>query len=239
MLTKEMLTRALVNRMMLSGGKAFTLEQELGRYQKQLVGCGDTWRQTGCTSLHQIQAGTALAKQVAEDYPGMELRFPQKLISAMQPVGNESVRTELCAATVQFSVPEKMIRQHTGADFRALLEDKWQTQTAELTQAAAKLLRKYELRTLRLFGRVPDGRPLQIRVTSEHAATEIWTLPLARCGFYPLLWDSEVSGLSLLLADTLTALLRPEIGEKFRICVTREEQAQCCLLTFCNMEEPE
>ena len=79
-----------------------------------------------------------------------------------------------------------------------------------------------------MFGTEPVA---EIRITAETAESEIWTILLEHCGFYPLQWDGEVCGMAILLQQSLSEAFSDETAALQRINLVRDAKQQCCTLT--------
>ena len=89
-------------------------------------------------------------------------------------------------------------------------------------------LRRHEMRTAKMFGKNPDAASARFQITEDLAASEIWTIPLAHCGFYPLQWDAEICGMALLLAKRLKETLADDCGSMLETSVRRDPKQKCC-----------
>ena len=236
MLTTEMLHKELMARCL--DGKAFTVVKELGRFRSQAVKTAEGWQEQPLDPIEPIQAAAAEVRKLAEKFPELNITYPQQLLSEQQPVGDDSLRFTLRRTNAVIKVPEEFARLHSGSDFRRLLEDEWSGQVSALTDAVCKMLRKYELRTARMFSAQYDRTSVVMQIARENISTEIWQLPFSRYDLYPLLWDSEVCGMAQLLRDRLRGALKEDCDDSHVLTVLRNEQKQQCLLrlTFVQME---
>ena len=236
MLTPEILLAELMTGVMSANGEGFTVTKELGTYQTRSERTEAGWRTVPDSSLQYINSATEAVREVGEQYPELEIRFPQRVLDEQQPVGQDDIRTSTMLANAEITVPAEFVQKHSGTAFRTLLADEWQSQTTELCSLIAKRLMKHEFRTARMFGTGSTVTAV-LRITADTAETDIWVLPLESCGFFPLQWDGEICGLALHLSEKLRETLLSECGETLRIRAMRSEQKQLCLLTVSFEED--
>lgn len=233
MQTADQLTAALMQRVIDANGEAFTFETVLGNYETKERQTGEGWQPTDCSSLNEIAAGTEQVRQLGKRFSSLKITYPQKELSAEHPAGNDAERIVLRQSQAVIKVPEDFVLLHSGVLFRRLLSEKWSEQTAELTAEIAANLRRYELRTARMFG---DEIRIRLRIESEFASSDIWMLPLSQFGLFPLGWDAEIVGMASDIADSLRSSLQAECGTNLEVRVRRDEQAQCCVIELSGAE---
>jgi hypothetical protein len=152
----------------------------------------------------QIEMNAAAVRMLGERYPDLKIKYPQTVVSekTVMTGGQKQYFTETRTDAV-IQAPDSFVQVHTGAAFRQLLTEEWNEQLSKLTEQIVKRLRRHELRTARMFGGNPDAAAVHFRVTEDTAESDIWTVQLSHCGFYPLQWDGEICGMALLLAEKL------------------------------------
>ena len=219
-------------------GKAFRSVTELGRYRTKTVGEGEARSDLLLDSLEPVQSAAAVFRKLAERCPELKITYPQKVISEKESEGERNVRVTERGTDAVIEVPEDFARLHGGFDFCELLRKDWKAQTDDLIEKVVKRLRKYELRTARLFGSAYDRTQIRLRIESEEIGTDIWRLRLEKCGLLPLQWDSEICGLAQLLRDALREALQEDCDNSHVLTIIRNETEQFCVLrlTYVQME---
>ncbi len=233
MQTTDELANALMQRILDADGKAFTFETVLGTYEIKEQQTDEGWEQKSCSSLREISENTAQVQQLGKRFPSLKITYPQKELSAIQADGNRSERIVVRQSAACIKVPDDFVKIHGGFSFRKLLSEKWAEQTAELTGAIAGRLRQYELRTARMFGE--NRVSARVRIESEFAGSDIWSLPLSQFGLLPLGWDGEIVGMAQDIAGSLRQLLGKDCGEALRVTVKRNEAQQSCTVELKNI----
>lgn len=231
-LTAQMLESELMARCL--AGKAFTMVKELGRYRTQSVRTDDGWEETVVARDPRIAEGAAEVVRLSVMYPELKITYPQQTLSEYRPVEDDALRFGLKRTNAVIEVPESFARQHSGWDFCALLKAEWSDPLASLGEAVCKMLRKCELRTVRMFAEKDARAQIVIEVADEWIRTKIWTVPLEKHGLYPLQWDAEHCGMALALRDLLAEALSAECGESLQITPARDAQHKTAslLLTY-------
>lgn len=181
------------------------------------------WEITDNATGTLLDENRAQTERLVSALDGVEARFDDRI--AAQERGPQS-RVEHHEVFAVLTLSKDFVSLHSGADFMALLRAEWSEQTNALAEAAAKHLRRHELRTARMFAE-RAGVPITLRLESGRLESDIWSLPLSRFGLMPLMWDSEVCGMARLLAERLRDLLGGA-----EIMVEREEAAWRCRLTL-------
>ena len=207
--TTEGLVNQIFAEMMQRNGEGFTLIRELGTVRGQV----------GTVELIE---NAAVFRELADRFPDLKITYPQTVLSEEQGI----TRTD---AVIQ--VPEPFSALHCGTAFQQLMHDKWQSQFDELVSEIARRLRKHEFKTARLFSANPLSGSAAFRITDETAESDIWTILLESCGLYPLQWDDEITGMTLLLCDALKAALAEENREILEVTAARNPSEKCCTVT--------
>lgn len=230
----QKLTAELMHRMLSAEGD-LTVTRQLGTYRLRFENGQPVLR----TQDVFLEPETAAVREWAAGFPELTVTYPQRKTAELYPAEDGDVRIEEYTLTAEIFVPGEYTEKHSGIGFRNMLETKWEKQTGELAEAVCKRLKKHEFRTLRMFGKGAFARSLTVYVTSEAVRTDIWMLPFARFGLYPLLWDIEICGMALLLREKLRAAFSEALETNTELRVTRAEPEQCCLLMPVPVTEEE
>lgn len=201
----------LFHRCITADGEAFTIERKLGEYRQCFVKEEDGWRCQQCSDLTAIRAATEQVRLFAGMYPELTVTYPNRILSDPRTESDCTTAWVLSAAMAVISVPAEFAAEHGGMRFLSLLKEEWKEQLGTLSLAVEKLLLRHEIRTAQLFGK--DGVPdrVTVRIAADRIETAIWTLPLAKAGFYPLQWDGELCGMAKALGETLGEALSCDI----------------------------
>lgn len=228
-LTTEMLAAELFSEAISAKDSGFLLTKALGTVERGSDGNGEPLPMPHSDAQTQIEMNAAAVRMLGERYPDLKIKYPQTVISEKTVMQGEQKQyfTETRTDAV-IQVPDSFVQVHTGAAFRQLLAEEWQAQLAKLTEQIVKRLRRHELRTARMFGENPDAAAASFRVTEDTAESEIWTVQLSHCGFYPLQWDGEICGMALLLAEQMKAALAEDCGTLLETAVRRDPKRKCC-----------
>ena len=231
-LTTEMLEEELRNRALQQNGAGFTVTKALGTVSVREGEDGSRELIAGRAASDEITQAAEAIRALGKQIPELKITFPQTVLSEEQERRGDTSYTVITSRTdAVIEVPESLSAQYSGAAFRKLMESEWQEQTGRLTAEIAANLRRYEFRTERLFGTDDNAATAVFRLTAETAESDIWLLPIDRCGLYPLAWDQEVCGLSVLLAQRLKDSLAEACKELCSVTVRRDPAQQSCLVT--------
>lgn len=231
-LTTESLASELFSEAIAAADQSFTMRKELGTVTDRRDAEGNPGPDTSRTARTQIEMNAAAVRMLAERFPELKVTYPQTKVSekTVRTGDTEYTCTE-SRTDALISVPESFVQVHTGAAFRQLVAAEWTAQFTELTEQIVRRLRKHEIRTARMFGSNPESDAAVFRVTEETVESEIWTVLLTHCGFYPLQWDGEICGMAILLADRLKEALREDCGTLLETAVRRNAKEKCCTVT--------
>lgn len=231
-LTAEMLQTELFAETIAAGDQGFTLKKELGILEYETDADGNLLPERNLTVRGEIEQNAAEVRKLTELYPDLKASFPQTVVTEkIVKTGDVEQHFTATRTDAVITVPESFVQVHTGTAFRQLVQNEWTSQFTDLTGQIAKRLRKHEIRTARLFGENPDAAAAVIRVTDETVESEIWTLLLSHCGFYPLQWDGEVCGMAILLAERLKEALAADCGTLLETSVRRYAKEKYCTVT--------
>lgn len=188
-------------------------------------------------SLHaapEIEQNAAAVRIFAKKYPELKITYPQTVISESEeskpdeePYTVRRIRTD-----ARIEVPSEFVRQHNGSDYQELVQKDSAAQLENLTAQICKKIRRHELRTAELFSDTADDLTVTLRITEDAVSSDIWMIPLSRYGFFPLLWDTEICGMAVLLSKRLTEVIPAERGTQERIGVSRDDASQSCSVTI-------
>ena len=212
-LSTEGIAAELFSEAMRADGKGFTLTKELGTLQSP----GDT---------AGLEMNAAAVRGLADRFPDLKITYPQTMLSEADPDDPDAFRPSRTDAVI--TVPDAFVGVHCGTAFQQIVQEKYGEPLRELTEQIAKRIRKHELKTARLFGKEPAA---SFRITAESAESDIWTVMLEHCGFYPLQWDGEVCGMALLLKQSLAETLSGGEDAQPEITAERDPKQKCCTLT--------
>lgn len=212
-LSTEELAAELFSEAMRTGGKGFTLTKELGTLQSP----GNT---------AELEMNAAAVRGLADRFPDLNITYPQTMLSDENPDDPDAFRPSRTDAVI--TVPEAFTAVHCGTAFQQVVHEIFQEPLRELTAQIAGRLHRHEMKTARLFGKEPSA---SFRITAETAESDIWTVMLEHCGFYPLQWDGEVCGMALLLKQSLPEAFADAGEEITEITAVRDPKQKCCTLT--------
>ena len=228
-LTTEMLAAELFSEAISAKDSGFTLTKVLGTAESGKDENGELLPMPHSDARTQIEMNAAAVRMLGERYPDLKIKYPQTVVSekTVMTGGQKQYFTETRTDAV-IQAPDSFVQVHTGAAFRQLLTEEWNEQLSKLTEQIVKRLRRHELRTARMFGGNPDAAAVNFRVTEDTAESDIWTVQLSHCGFYPLQWDGEICGMALLLAEKLKEALADDCGTLPETAVRRDPKQKCC-----------
>ena len=219
------LTNMLLQRTLNADG-AFSFEWTLGMFQIRF----ENGQPVSRTQDAKLEQDAAEMRAWAEQYPMLNVTYPQtKTASVNDPLCKDCC-TESFRLAAKISVTEKFIAEQTGAAFRKTLAEEWGANVTALTDAIAKLLRRHEFRTRRLFGKSLTRGKCIVTVSAEKVRSEIWMLPYSRFSLSPLLWDREICGMAVLLRERLHAVFAEGYGAQVSLRIIRNEREQRCML---------
>ena len=232
-LTADALERELFSEILTAEDQGFTLTKQLGTVESETDTEGNLLFQPASEARIQIEANAAAVRLLGERYPALTIKYPQTVISE-KTVRKDDTEQHFAETRTDavIDVPEHFVQVHSGAAFRQLMEAEWTEQLTELTNQIAKRLRRHEMRTARMFGSNPDFASAVFRVTEDTAASDIWTVVLSNCGFYPLQWDGEICGMAMLLAQRLKEALAEDCGSLLKISLRREPAQKSCIVAL-------
>ncbi len=214
----------LFHRCITADGEAFTILRKLGEYRQCFVREDDGWRCEQCSDLTAIRAATEQVRLFAGMYPELTVTYPNRTVSDQRTEPALAKAWVVSDAMAEIFVPAAFAAEHGGMRFLSLLKQDWQEQLSTLSLAVEKQLLRYEIRTAQLFGK--DGVPdrVTLRIYADRVETAVWSLPIAKAGFYPLQWDGELCGMAKALGEYLSEALPCEIHIR-RECELAEHQA--------------
>lgn len=231
-ISADLLMKELLAEAMLSGGNAFTIEKTLGTVESRRDENGNLLPDTDTAARTDVEINAAAVRLLAERVPSLKISYPGKVL-AEQTVctGDVTVYSTLTRTDALIEVPEDFVQVHCGISFQKLMQEGWSEQLGDLTAQIAERLKKHEMRTNRLFGKEDAASAaVSFRITSETAESDIWCIPLHKCGLYPLQWDGEVCGMALLLIERLKEALNG-ITDVLEIAAKRDEKQKLCTVT--------
>lgn len=233
MLTTEALSAELMNETMLAADKGFTLTKPLGTLLTARAGTGAPYSASPAAARTEIEMNAAAVRMLGTRFPALKITYPQTVISEKTVhTGTEPIYYTETRTDAVIEVPEDFVQNHSGTAFRQLLQNDWLPQLGDLTVQIANRLRKHELRTARMFGDDAQAAAASFRLTDDTAESDIWVIPLSRCGFYPLQWDGEICGMALMLAERLKEALAQDCGTLLETAVRRSETKRSCTVTL-------
>lgn len=219
-------------------GEAFTVRVRTGTYQQRFFRNEETgeWLSSGVLGMEELRKGTEIVQTVLEQYPELSAKYPQETVTDTRETTAESQALRTMNGYAEISVPVEFSASHSGAAFRKMLDEKWQSQTEKLLQNAAKKIRRYEIKTAALF--YPDNSlwNLPLFVEQNSLSTTVWKIPYAACDLYPMMWDHEICGMASLLTEKLPPLLE---SEKMHVSalMRRDAAHQRCIIELNIKEE--
>ena len=232
LLTTDALAAELLDEAMLSGGKGFTLTKTLGILQTTQNSSGDPVPAMDGART-EIEINAAAVRMLGERFPILNITYPQTKLSEKNVLtGAEPVIITETRTDAMIHVPDEFVQLHCGTAFQQLLQTEWAPQLDNLTAQIVRRLRRHELRTAEMFAGNKKAAASAFRLTEDMAESDIWMLPLSRCGFLPLQWDNEICGMALLLAERLKMLLADDCGSMLEIAVRRDAAKKCCTVTL-------
>ena len=181
-LSTEALCEELFTQAMQSDGSDFTITK--------VIGIAVTCRNQNDTPLPvkqlspELEINAAAVRGLGERFPSLNISYPATVLSEEKTEehdGKYNIMTKTRTDAV-IQVPASFSESHCGISFQKILQSDWKQQLAELTAQIAKLLRKHEMKTARLFGKDPAAGAVTFRVTAETVESEIWAVTLESCG---------------------------------------------------------
>lgn len=210
----------------LNSEQGFTITKTLGTVKTRRAADGTMWV---LSDAEAADVSRAAVKMVQERFPELDIRFRGVTVSEAAVRTDDEEFTDIATRTeAVIAVPDSFVQHHNGTHFRQILQDEWLPQLSDLTEHITARLRRHEIRTARMFGRNPLAAAASFRITEDTAESDIWTIPLARCGFYPLQWDSEICGMALLLAERIKEALTEDCGSMLETAVRRNHKNRHC-----------
>lgn len=233
-LTTELLTDMLFAETIRAQDQEFTMVKPLGTVSYKTDQDGNpiaAMPESDWLALAVAQHAAAVRK-LKENFPALQIRYPQTVISEKETsVGKETQHFVTIRIDAVITAPESFVQEHTGTAFRQLLESEWTKQIGDLTEQIANRLRRHEFKTERMFGKDSNAAAVSFRITEDSAESDIWTILLKHCGFYPLQWDGEICGMALMLAERLKTALEADCGTLLETAVRRDAKQKCCVVT--------
>ena len=233
MLTAQNLQKELLENAMRAEGKDFTITKQLGVVESVADGDGNPLPDRVPAERMNVQMNAAALRMLAEREPSLKITYPQTLLSkSTVQSGGATFNFTVTRTDAVIEVPASFVDLHCGIAFQQTLQEEWSSQLQDLTDRIAKRLRKHEMRTNLMFGENPNAAAAHFTVTRETCESGIWTVPLSRCGLYPLMWDGEICGMALLLASRLKSALADDCGTLLETDVRRDDAAKTCTVTL-------
>lgn len=232
-LTTDQLMKELLAETLDTNGAGFTLKKMLGTVELRRNGNGEPLPETDASARTNVEMNAAAVRLLSERIPSLKITYPRTVLSETAVVGqNDITYYTMMRTDAIIEVPEDFAQIHCGSAFQKLMNEEWSAQLADLTGQIAARLKKHELRTNRLFGK-EDAKAAEVKfcVTAENIETDIWCIPLRRCGLYPLQWDGEICGMALLLKERLKEPLAEICGEVLEIAAARDNDQKLCTVT--------
>lgn len=229
LLTAEALDAELFAEIMTAEDQGFTLRKTLGAVECKTDADGNPLWDGAQEARREVEQNAAAVRLLGERHPELKITYPQTVISE-KTVRTDETEAHFTATRTDavIEVPDTFVMLHSGSSFRQLLVSEWSEQLNNLVEQITKRLRRHEMRTAKMFGKNPDAASARFQITEDLAASEIWTIPLAHCGFYPLQWDAEICGMALLLAKRLKETLADDCGSMLETSVRRDPKQKCC-----------
>ncbi|MCQ2407086.1 MAG: hypothetical protein MJ065_00975 [Oscillospiraceae bacterium] len=232
-LNAQALIAELLSRSLRADAEGFTMTKPLGVTTVSIRADGEPLP----GSLHaapEIEQNAAAVRIVAQEYPELKITYPQTVISECEDSqsGQDPHTVRRIRTDAHIEVPSEFVRQHNGSDYQELIQKDAAAQLESLCTQICKKIRRHELRTAELFSAAADNLTASFRITEETVSSDIWMIPLSRYGFYPLLWDTEICGMAVLLSRRLTEIIPAARGTQERIAVTRDDAFQSCSVTI-------
>lgn len=214
----------------------FTITKTLGTVKTRRADDGTMWVLSDAEAANVSRAAVRL---VQERFPELDVRFRGITVSEADVRTDDGEYTDIETRTeAVITVPDSFVQLHNGTDFCQLLQAEWLPQLSDLTERITARLRRHEIRTARMFGKNPNAAAASFRITEDTAESDIWTIPLARCGFYPLQWDSEVCGMARLLAERIREALTEDCGDMLETAVRRNhKQKHCTVFLYYSIKQ--
>lgn len=210
----------------LNSEHGFTITKTLGTVKTRRAADGTMWVLSDSKAADVSRAAVRLLQ---ERFPELDIRFRGVTVSEADVRTDDGEYTDIETSTeAVIEVPDSIVLHHNGTHFRQILQDEWLPQLSDLTERITARLRRHEIRTARMFGKNPLAAAASFRVTEDTAESDIWAIPLSRCGFYPLQWDSEICGMSLLLAERIKEALTEDCGDMLETAVRRNHKKKHC-----------
>lgn len=223
----------------LSNEHGFTMTKTIGTVKTRCAPDGRTWILSDDAEQAGPEVNRSAVLLLRQRFPELNIRFCGTTVSETTVfTDDEELRDIVTRTDALIEVPDSFVQFHCGAAFRQLLQDEWQPQLTDLVSRIVNRLRKHELRTTRMFGASPYAAAAVLRITEDTAESDIWVIPLQRCGFYPLQWDGEVCGMALLLAERLREALAEDCGSLLETAVQRDDtNRQCALKLYYSIKQ--
>ena len=224
------LEQEILKKTVTAGSEGFTLTKELGTVRVHLKKTEDGGTEpvpmtaSEMAVVQDITQNAAAVRLLGEKLPELRITYPQTVLSERETDDGRIVSVRRTDAVIE--VPEEYVLKHSGQSFYQLLCDECSTQMTELIGVISERLHKYEFRTERMFD-LPKSKVLTLRVTGETVESEIWSVILDRIGFLQMQWDSEIIGMTRLLAERLREVLTLDYDGKLTISVQRNDAQQC------------
>ncbi len=233
-LTADSLTGELFARALRAEDQSFCLTKTLGTVNDTETADenGEAHHAFSSSERLSVEMNASAVRILKEHFPELQIRYPQTVESEKTVQNGEQtqiIRQIRTDAVIQ--VPEEFVQIHTGASFRQLMKAEWTKQLDSLTEQIVSRLRRYEIKTERMFGGGAETAALSFRVTEETAESDIWTVMLKQCGFYPLQWDGEICGMAMLLAERLKTALTGDCTAPPETSVRRDQKQKICRVT--------
>ncbi len=227
-LTAQFLTGEIFSEAVKAKDHGFTLTKSLGTVEHKTDDDGNLIAAGDSSARLSIEMNAAAVRMLKEQLPELEIRYPQTVVSQKTTTTDDvSEHTTEIRTDAVIQVSDEFVLTHTGAAFRQCLEAEWSEQFQQLKEQMISNLRRYEMRTARMFSADLCALTMRFRVSEEMVESDIWTILLANCGLYPLQWDGEVCGMAMLLAEYLKTALADDCDTPPRTSLRRDLQEQC------------
>lgn len=232
-LTADLLAEELFSEAMQAQDHGFTMTKTLGTVEYRTDQDGNPLAEQNSSARTAVERNAAAVRLLTERFPSLQIKYPQTIVSEKTTMNDTATEhtTEIRTDAV-IQVTDDFVQNHTGTAFRQLLETGWKEQLDQLLEQIVKRLRRYEMRTARMFQ--DDWRSLtaSFRITEDMAESDIWTVLLTSCGFYPLQWDGEICGMAMLLAERLKTALADDCDTLLETSVRRDPKRKCCTVVL-------
>ena len=237
--TPEALEEDLFQACLESGGEEVTMRVLIAAYTQMFVrkDAESGWEHGGSSDLRGLQMGTAAVKDVLKQYTELKVRFPQVTTADERETTAENSARVMKESYAEINVPAEFSKNFSGFAFRELLAEKYAAQLEKLAKQMEKKLRRYELRTARMFAKDDSLWEIPVRISKNSVFTDVWEIPYENVGLYPMLWHTEVCGLGGLLAERLTEQMK--IDKKSVSAKIQRDTKQQCLTVILQIKEEE